>query len=157
MAERKIQKNGVTLEEYTKIKTWLQVPNISNVEIEKLSGRSWPTIRNIKNSTDYDNYHALVAESSKKNNALRDKITSKMSFGERQEDDERQVEPVGEPTQPKDMTKFDELMALEKEMMETKRQLLDTENRLLEQNKLLVETLILSNQAMNNLAEAINS
>ena len=166
MSERKLAKNGVTLEEYTKIKAWFQVPGLSNADIERMSGRSWPTIRNIKNSENYDHYHVLSSEASKQHNALRTKIEAKkeetkMSFGERQTelDEQQVVEPVAEkveePKKTDQESKYEALFRLEQEILQVRKELLEVEKEISISNKAMKEELTKNLEAMGVNTQAI--
>jgi hypothetical protein len=180
--DKKSVKNGLTRDEYIEIKTLLSVP-LSSAEIERRTKRSWPTIRNIRDSKTYEEYFEL-GRKSKEKPALQEKIESKkteeetvpnpvpveetsvtevpeptpvnatqMVFGERQAPEDNTVEKV-EENKP-EMTKFDELMALEKELLVVNKEILACEKEVVAKMTSLMESLGVNTEAIKDLTVAI--
>jgi hypothetical protein len=176
MSKYKLQKNGLTQEEYIQIKTMLSIP-LKNTEIEKRSGRSWPTIRNVQMSNSYDNYHQIGREQAlraKEKSALYNKIVTqkteqntvedteaetatvektptRMTFGERQSPEENEIEKIERASG----AKIDEMLQLGKEAVEYKRQLVEVNKELVAKQQAIIDLITENSKLLGLNTEAL--
>lgn len=174
MSNKKIQKNGLTPEEYIQIKTMLSIP-LSNAEVERRSGRSWPTIRNVKMSESYEHYHELGREQAQKvKSALYNKIVSqktepsmaedtetetatvektptRMTFGQRQSPEENEIEKIERAGG----AKLEEMLLLGKEAVEYKRQLVEVNKELIAKQQAVIDLITENSKLLGLNTEAL--